>query len=215
MRLLLSPGPSHSRRHLNPARQLNLVTHNIPTMNRLLLLTVSLAAGVSALAQGFFNASNNYIPTTVPPSTTKAFVYGPDGTTPLAKVNGRVQILTADLATTLSPGGDAGVAFGLAGVFFVNDIQVPGVAVGGTANIVVRAWDVTTGATWAAATTKGSVPITVTGLGGGTTPNATFQANSNWGPLTLQGAPIIPEPSTIALATLGVAGLFFVARRKK
>jgi len=181
-------------------------------MNKLLLIAVALAAGLSALAQGTFNASNNYIPTG---ATAKAFVLGSDGL-PVPKANGYVQILNAADQSTLSPNGDAGVAFGGAGLFFVNDLIVPGVPTGGTASIVVRTWDITTGATWDVATSKSSGLVTVTGLGGGTTPNATFAANSNFVGLQLSGGtgPVTPEPSTIALAAFGLVGLVFVARRK-
>ena len=175
-------------------------------MNKLLLIAVTLAAGISALAQGTFNASNNYIPTG---GSAKAFVLGSDGL-PLPKANGMVQIINAADQSSLN---GAGSAFGGAGLFFVNDLIVPGVPTGGTASIVVRAWDITTGATWETATSKGSGLVTVTGLGGGTTPNATFAANSNFVGLQLTGT-IVPEPSTIALAAFGLAGLFFVARRK-
>ncbi|MFM7213686.1 MAG: PEP-CTERM sorting domain-containing protein, partial [Verrucomicrobiota bacterium] len=104
-------------------------------------------------------------------------------------------------------------ALTLDGLFFINGLASGSAGLGGTANLVVRAWDVTTGATFAAATTKGSVNVVVTGLGGGTTPPATFGNNSDFKGLKLE-ASVIPEPSTVALAALGVAGLFVMARRK-
>jgi hypothetical protein len=177
-------------------------------MNKLLLTTLGFVAALSAYAQGTFNASNNYTPTG---ASAKAFILNPAGL-PLAKANGRVEILNAADQATLSPNGSAGVALTLDGLFFINGLTVPGVATGGSANIIVRAWDVTTGATFAAATDKISGLVTVSSLGGGTTPAATFAANSNFVGLQLTG--VIPEPSTVALAALGVAGLFFVARRK-
>jgi hypothetical protein len=179
-------------------------------MNKLLLTTLGFLAALSAYAQGTFNASNNYIPTG---QTAKAFILDSAGL-PLAKANGRVEILNAADQASLSPGGSAGVALSLDGLFFINNLVVPGVATGGTAPIVVRAWDSTTGATFAEATSKISGLVTVSSLGGGTTPAATFGANSNFIGLQLAGGPVIPEPSTVALAALGVAGLFFVARRK-
>ena len=91
--------------------------------------------------------------------------------------------------------------------------MAPGAGLGGTANLVVRAWDVTTGATYDAATARGSVNVVISSLGGGTTPPATFGNNSDFKGLKLESA-IIPEPSTVALAALGVAGLFVMARRK-
>lgn len=177
-------------------------------MNKLLLTTLGMFAALSAFAQGTFNASNNFTPTG---ASTKAFIFATDGTTPLAKANGRVEILNAADMSTLSPGGSAGVALTLDGLFFINGLSVPGTSTGGSANIIVRAWDSTTGATFAEALTRTSGLITVSSLGGGTTPAATFAANSNFVGLTVA---VIPEPSTVALAALGVAGLFFVARRK-
>lgn len=179
-------------------------------MNKLLLTTLGMFAALSAFAQGTFNASNNFTPTG---ASTKAFIFAPGGTTPLAKANGRVEILNAADLSTLSPGGSAGVALTLDGLFFINGLSVPGTATGGSANIIVRAWDSSTGATFADASSKASGLITVSSLGGGTTPAATFAANSNFVGLSLVTT-VIPEPSTVALAALGVAGLFFVARRK-
>lgn len=180
-------------------------------MNKLLLTTFGMFAALSAFAQGTFNASNNY---TVPGASTKAFVFATDGTTPLAKANGKVTIQNAADGSFLSPGGAAGVSLAADGLFFINGLSVPGTATGGSANIIIRAWDSSTGATWNDALIRTPVAsglITVSSLGGGPTPPATFAANSNFAGLTVE---VVPEPSTVALAALGVAGLFFVARRK-
>jgi len=178
-------------------------------MNKLLLTTLGMVAAVSAAyAQGTFNANNNFTPAG---ATAKAFVLGLDGN-PLAKANGRVEILSG--GTSLSPNGSAGVALTLDGLFFINGLVAPGAGLGGTANLVVRAWDVTTGATYADATSRGSVNVVISSLGGGTTPPATFGNNSDFKGLKLEGGGVIPEPSTVALAALGVAGLFVMARRK-
>lgn len=175
-------------------------------MNKLLLTTLGMVAAVSAAyAQGTFNANNNFIPAG---SSAKAFILGTDGN-PLAKANGRVEILEG--STTLSPNGSAGVALTLDGLFFVNGLASGTAGLGGTANLVVRAWDVTTGATYDNAIVRGSVNVVISSLGGGTTPPATFGNNSDFKGLTVSA---IPEPSTVALAALGVAGLFVMARRK-
>jgi len=180
-------------------------------MNKLLLTTLGLVAALSAYAQGTFNASNNY---TVPGASQKAFILDGGSGLPVAKANGRVQIINPADGSTLSPNGAAGVPLTLDGLFFINGLSVPGVGTGGSASILIRAWDVTSGATWADAQTRslpGTGLITVNSLGGGTTPAATFAANSNFVGLSIVP---VPEPSTIALAAFGVAGLFFVARRK-
>jgi hypothetical protein len=180
-------------------------------MKKLLLTSLGLIAGLLAYAQGTFNASNNY---TVPGASQKAFVLDAVSNLPLSKAVGKVQIINTADGSTLSPNGDAGVALTLDGLFFINGLVVPGAATGASANILVRAWDSSTGATWATAGSR-SAPnsglITVSNLGGGPTPAATFSANSNWSGLTVG---VIPEPSVVALAALGIAGLFFVARRK-
>jgi len=177
-------------------------------MNKLLLTTLGMVAAVSAAyAQGTFNANNNFTPAG---ASAKAFVLGLDGN-PLAKANGRVEILSG--GTSLSPNGSAGVALTLDGLFFINGLVAPGAGLGGTANLVVRAWDVTTGATYAAATSRGSVNVVISSLGGGTTPPATFGNNSDFKGLKLEGGGVIPEPSTVALGALGAAALLFARRR--
>lgn len=177
-------------------------------MNKLLLTTLGMFAALSAFAQGTFNASNNYTPTG---ASNKAFIFATDGTTPLAKAIGKVAILNAADGSYLSANGANGVSLLGDGLFFINGLSVPGVATGGTAQIIVQAWDSTTGATYSSALSKAEGLITVQRLGGGPTPPATFAADSNFVGLTVS---VIPEPSTVALAALGVAGLFFVARRK-
>jgi len=182
-------------------------------MNKLLLTALGMVVALSTYAQGTFNASNNYPIPGQPDPLKKAFILNDAGAA-LSKAVGRVEILNAADSTTLSPGGSAGVALLADGLFFINGLSVPGVATGGSAQIIVRAWDSTSGATFAEALNKVSGLITVSSLGGGTTPAATFAANSTFTGLQLPGVPVIPEPSTVALAALGVAGLFFVARRK-
>jgi hypothetical protein len=176
-------------------------------MNKLILTALGVAAAFAAQAQGVFNANNNYTPTG---AAGRAFVVDVGGAN-LSKATGKVEFVLPD-GTSLTPGGSAGVSLAADGLFFINGVTVPGVAVGGNANIIVRAWDSATGATYDAALERASVAVTVTGLGGGTTPPATFALNSNFTGLTLA---VVPEPSTYALAAAGAVGLFLVARRKK
>lgn len=173
-------------------------------MKKLLLAFLGLTAGSCAFSQAYFNANNNYTPVG---ASQKAFVL--DGRTgaPLSKDVGRVQIIHSADGVTLSPNGDLGVALSLDGLFFINGL-VPGEPYGASTVIVVRAWDSSTGATWADASCR-SEPnsgfVIVNSLGGGTLPGATFYWNSNF--RGLEVCPI-PEPTTVSLAVLGLAGLF-------
>jgi outer membrane protein assembly factor BamB len=132
-----------------------------------------------AMAQGTFNANNNYIPAG---ASTKAYVLDSAGN-PLAKAYGRVEILSGGI--TLSPNGSTGVPLTLDGMFFINGMVVPGTGVGGTATLVVRTWDVRTGATFDAATLRDSAEVVIRNLGGGSTPPATFGNNSTFAGLRL------------------------------
>lgn len=177
-------------------------------MNKLLLTALGVVAAFAAQAQGVFNANNNFTPTG---ASGRALIFDVGGSTALSKATGKVEFVLPD-GTSLTAGGSAGVSLAADGLFFINGVTVPGVGVGGTANIIVRAWDSATGATYDAALERASANVTVTGLGGGTTPPATFALNSNFTGLTLA---VVPEPSTYALAAAGAVGLFLVARRKK
>lgn len=174
-------------------------------MNKTLITILATITCLGALAQGTFNAVNTYTP---PGGSSIAYVRGVDGL-PLSNVNGRIQITTTD-GTVINTVKDT---FAAPGVFALGVLEVPGATT--TANLIIRSWDITSGATYADALIKGEVAVTVTGLGSNATgaPPATLRDGSNFVGLTLTGT-IIPEPSTVALAAFGVAGLFFVARRK-
>ncbi|MBN9693056.1 MAG: PEP-CTERM sorting domain-containing protein [Verrucomicrobia bacterium] len=169
-------------------------------------------AGLCAFAQGTFNASNNYIP---PGASQKAFVWDSRTGLPLAKTMGRVQIINQADGVTLSPNGDAGVGLTLDGLFFINGIVVPGAGNGSSVDLIVRAWDASTGGTWATAGVRsepGTGLVRVTNLMTGLVPPATFQNDSNFVGLTVGF--VIPEPSAAALALLGIGGMTLVVRRK-
>lgn len=177
-----------------------------------IFLTLSLLLTSFALhAQGTFNASNNFIPAG---STTKAFVLGGD-CLPLSKAVGRVDILDARDGSFLSPAGPAGIALTLDGLFFINGLSVPGVATGGSAQVVVRVWDSSTGPDYASALARGQTLVTISNLGGGSVPAASFAANSDFVGVGLVrlGEPC-PEPSSVLLAALGMAGACWGFRRK-
>ncbi|MBX3732489.1 MAG: PEP-CTERM sorting domain-containing protein [Verrucomicrobiae bacterium] len=163
-------------------------------MNKILLTIIGLAAGLSALAQGTVNLNNNFTP---PGGTARAFILGVGGA-PLAKALGQVEVLSGE--SVIASGG-----LGADGLFFLGVTDIP------TTSITIRAWDTSSGASYASALIKNEALVTLTQFGGGATPPPALGVAGNFTGLQLE---VIPEPSTVALAALGLVGLFFVARRK-
>jgi hypothetical protein len=125
----------------------------------------------------------------------------------LSGAGGSLTALTP--ASTFRAAGTGSAA--IADRYWVNQtVDVPGVASGGNATFVVRAWQTSKGSFDAAkAANDGwgeSSPFTVA-VGGGTLPPANLT--------TLQGftVTVVPEPSVIALGVLGAAALML--RRRK
>ena len=177
-------------------------------MKSLLLVCCAWLAFWVSNAQGIFNASNNYTPTG---SSKKALILNTDGN-PIAAVNGRVEFIDLNTMKSLSPNGSSGVPLTLDGLFFVNGLVVPSVPIGGTADILMRAWDVTTGPTYASSYVNAEVLIQVRNLGGGTTPAATFADQSNFKGLRLQ----LTSYSLVSFnnAVLGSGGLVYDSNGK-
>jgi len=74
--------------------------------------------------------------------------------------------------------------------------------------LAVRAWDISTGASWDVATVRGSsTPFSYTVPAAGSPPGAFYMEN-------LRAFAIVPEPGTFALAGLGILGLVMARRRK-
>lgn len=113
---------------------------------------------LSVQAQGRLRLNNNFVPTG---SMTKAFVFGSDGIRPQPRAEGRVQVLNAADGTTLTPNGDFGIPLVLDGLFFVN-VVVPGVPVGESLKVVLRAWR--DGNTYEEAAGRSQVRFTVQSL---------------------------------------------------
>lgn len=176
-------------------------------MKKLALIAVCALAGFSSFAQGVINGFNAFKP---PGGTVNALVLGIDGTALPAAI-GRAEVLTADGSAVLSPIKDgSGNALVAPGIFSLGTMTIPGSTVGSPASVILRVWDSSTGSSYANALVRAETTVTFASVGGATAPS-NFVTASNFTGITLS---VVPEPSTVALAALGVAGLFFVARRK-
>ncbi len=140
----------------------------------------------------------------------RQYVYDVDGTTKLAKANGAVQFVYNGAVV-----GAGTYGFLQDGIFSAGTISIPGHA-GQTVAITIEVWDKTRAATYDQIVNEvgthylfpQTVSITLGGVG---SPPSTPAALTGFtgGRLFL-----LPEPSTIALAALGLGGLLFVSRRK-
>lgn len=121
----------------------------------------------------------------------------------LISLNGNVKNLLLTPTTTFKTSTPAGM-------YYLNqqDIVVPGSSPGDTASLMMLAFSTSAGSYEAAKagldTLWGeSAPFTII-LGGGSLPPSNLAGLQGF---TLQGGVIVPEPSTLALAMLGAAGL--------
>lgn len=173
-------------------------------MNRQFVSLVGLLTTLTACAQGTFSARNGFIPQG---GSAKTYIYSYPWQL-LPQATGRVEFIRPE-GVTISPGGNLGVPLIADGLFSIDLIVVPDVPPGGTVNLIVRAWDSATGLTFDSATVFGAQAITIVGLGGGSLPPATLEANSNFQGSIL----VVPEPSSVALGLVGIAALLVAARR--
>jgi hypothetical protein len=180
-------------------------------MKKTILTILGVAATFSTFAQGTIVIASNKGATIYP-------VLLPDGTQAKGP-NYSVEVFVNNFD---APGNKIGDTMILAanGRFSLTGSQVvPGVAPGAVANLVARAWDNTTGATYDAALIKGKTdPFKTAALGGDVdgdpaTPPATAPGMVTGDPTGFQNIQLLPEPSTIALGALGVAALLL--RRRK
>jgi hypothetical protein len=173
-------------------------------MKKLILTVAAVMVSVAAFAQGQITFNNRVAGVVdarvtfadtgegVGAGYTAQLFGGPDGTA--------VGALTALNPSTTFRTSSAAAQGYVNGVV----VDVPGVAPGLKAAIVMRVFDP------AGAAIGESAPIALT-LGGGTLPPANLEGLQAF---TVSGAgAIIPEPSTIALAVLGVGALLL--RRRK
>ncbi len=187
-------------------------------MKKLLIATaLALLVGVQAYGQGQVDFRNRNT-ALVPPLN--APVYGRDGTTLLGDANFVAQLYYSATETgSFTPVSVAPAAFRTGtgagywnpGTSATRDLT--GIAPGATAWLQVRVWNLSAYPTYEAALGAGadrglSGVFSVT-TGGATTPPSVPAAM-----IGLTSFSLVPEPSTIALGVLGVAGLLFIRRRK-
>ena len=173
-------------------------------MNKILATLVSWTAGLSAFAQlGTVNLNNDFTP---PGGTTKAFISRADG--PLLAEHGSVEILDFN-GNVIRSGGLAAD-----GLFFFGITEIPGTNPGGSGWIIIRAWDSTTGSGFSSAAIGGQSIIHLIGLGGGDIPSPSLATVGDFTGVLLTRHLDTPEPSMVALAAIGLFGLFMVGRRR-
>lgn len=196
-------------------------------MKKLLLLVTLLATTGSLLAQGTVALSNTGLPDLYKISTNNAIGTAPGFMSgagyriglyagPVGTPAGSLTL--AGLATNASPAGAAG--------FFNGGNPFATTGVGGNGTIIafqLRGWTLSTGTTWAEAIAndpggihaRGQSALGTTTLGGGTTPPGGLWTTTNPSGITgFTMAPVIPEPSSIALGLLGLGAIALFRRRK-
>jgi hypothetical protein len=185
-----------------------------------LLITVALAlaAVVQTNAQGLVDFRNRITGTLDQP------VFMTDGTTRVGEANYVAQLWYAATET----GSYAPVA-GAASVFRTgtgagywnagadSTRTLAGIVAGTTAWLQVRVWNSTLGADYATAAAAGPGSFFGTSANFSVTAGGTPPVGAPLTPAAMLGFTsfsLVPEPSTIALGVLGVAGLLFIRRRK-
>jgi len=168
-------------------------------MKKILFTLAASASIFSAFAiDGSFTASSII-------GGVRQYTYDLDGITKVSKDNGAVQFVFNGAVV-----GAGTYNFASAGTFSAGVVNIPGQA-GNTVSLTIDVWDKSTAATYEDALKVGkylpSQTITIT-LGSDKLPPSELTGFSG-GKLVLA-----PEPSTVALAALGLGGLLFISRRK-
>jgi len=182
-------------------------------MKKLIFVAGILVMNLSVLAQGTLLFQNRATAAT-PPIDAKIFNVG--GTAALGGTGFMAILYAGATATSLAAVGPAvpfrtGAAAGyvdLSGDPTAGTRILPGVVAGANAFAQVRAWDISSGATYDVASIRGESAILNIPTGGAGSPPG-LPANLTG----LQSFSLVPEPSTIALAALGAA--FLILRRRK
>ncbi len=139
-----------------------------------------------------------------------------DGTTKVFGSDYKIGVFVnnnGSLGAQVGPFVSAGANFR----FTAGQQEVPGSVAGGTISLIVAAWDVRSGTDFATATIKGyTLPFQTPALGGDVDndPNTPAATAPSMVGVKFDGHLYTPEPSTYALAALGLGGLVLVSRRK-
>lgn len=181
-------------------------------MNKVIIAAaLGLAAAASVSAQGTLslNTATGAKPrVTVGPTAA-------DQHNALAADNIWVQVVVGNIGGSIS-GDPFQLTLGgaNAGLFSKGTFTVAGLAGGATANVTVNAWDKSSGDTYANAKYRASQSFSVT-LGGKPDDNGipSLPAGLVGTGLFSGLAVVTPEPSTYALAALGLGGLLFLRRK--
>jgi hypothetical protein len=197
-------------------------------MKKALIALAAIATSASALAQGTITFFNNNIINPANGQLYRAGIFQDNEPLVMGDVKGDSTIgagagftaglfLATDLSTPL-----ATVTFRTTSaqeVFAITqDVVVPGVAPGASANLVVRAWTTSAGSYQAALTTPGAQvgeQAFASKQLGGTNPNPPPPSffTPDMAPFTGFEMETVPEPSTYALCALGIGALML--RRRK
>jgi hypothetical protein len=178
-------------------------------MKKLILTAALGVACVSALAQGSFLFNNGGNGANAP-------VFDTDGTTKLGPAFKADFYWAAGTVTdsTLLADLNHPISFAGSGFFLGGVTSIPGTGAQ-TITAQVRVWDAASGSSWAQAAVLPGAKVGESALfslalvTGATPPNAL--ANMTSFSVSIVA---VPEPSTLALAGLGLAGLLVLRRRK-
>lgn len=187
-------------------------------MRKLIALLAVSVVTVSALAQGTVNFNNNVWTGT----SARPVFLGTDNTTRLVGTDYVAQLYFGSAGTAAG----SLTAVGALGRFRVattsspgtwgsgTTITLPGIGAGQTAALQVRVWDATLFPAGYQAAVSGGGWTGASSVFDYTVPAGSTPAPNEFWMNNFASFNVVPEPSTIALGVLGLAGLLFIRRRK-